>query len=251
MLKTKAKILNWLESHDYQYEKNIKNNSYEFIDIHDKENKSLLNEWIKKNHLPSDYFDKLKTEGHQYIMNVKQNIGISFKYLTEIPIQFFHIDGDFDCSDNNLISLKGSPLYVGRNFYCCHNQLKSLEYCPQFIVHNFDCSKNLLTSLEYGPQIVGGHFVCDHNQLISLDHFPEIITKGVYLQNNEKLLKYKSQSNELSIQNMSDDEFLDIRDFKFWKQFHLMEKIKKENNQILDEIKIHDKIEIKPKMKKV
>ncbi len=234
ILQTKNEILNWLEIYDREYLNNIEKNAYELINIHDHSNQTLFNEMISKDNLLNNYLEKLKSEGHQYIVNIKGDVNICNQKLEKIPFQFYHVDGDFDYSDNNLISLKGSPLYVGRNFYCCYNQLKSLEYCPQFIVHNFDCSNNLLTSLEY---------------------FPGIVKQGVYLDHNTQLLKYKKESHDKHINNMTDNDFFNQRDFKFWQQFHLQENFQKQNNQLINDLELNDTIKKhhanKPTIKKV
>ncbi len=271
----KEGILRWLEKYDHCYQYNIKNNSYELIDIHDVMNQNLLEEIIKRDNLHSDYFEKLKSQGHQYIVNVNGNCNISLRSLKKILIQFYHINGyfscvhnqltslkgcpqivndHFDCSLNQLTSLKYGPQSIGGNFYCAHNQLTSLKGCPQHVQGSFSCSHNVLnsleyspqiigngfycqnnqlTSLKYSPQIIGNNFICSNNQLTSLEYFPEIVQQEVYLDDNTQLLKYKSQSNESRIQNMSDDKFLQELDFKFWQQFHLQEKAIKENNQII------------------
>ncbi len=250
ILKTKYEILNWLEQYDRDYKKNIKKNAYQFIDIHDHINQALLNEMMHKDNLLNDYFENLKKEGHRYIINVKDSSNLYNKKLIEIPFQFYHINGTFNCSDNQIISLKGCPQYVGGSFdysynqlssldycprivgghfYCDHNQLNSLKFCPQSIGDHFDCSHNQLTSLEYCPQIVGGDFYCHHNQLISLEYFPEK-NGDIYLDHNQELLKYQKESNDIHIQNMFNDDFLNQRDFKFWQQFYLKEKNKKENS---------------------
>ncbi len=80
ILKTKEEILNWLENYDRNYKENIKTN---------------------------DYFEKLKSEGYQYIINVKNRADISYKKLEIIPIQFYQISKHFDCYSHKLTSLKG------------------------------------------------------------------------------------------------------------------------------------------------
>ncbi len=197
ILKTKYEILNWLKKYDKEYEKNIKNNAYELIDIHDDINKSLLNSIIEKDKLSLDYFENLKKEDHQYIINVKGNIHLSNKKLEKIPIQFYHVDNYFDCSSNYLESLKGSPQYVGDYFSCANNKLKSLEY------------------------------------------FPEKVNALIFLEKNQKLLKYKKQSIHSQIQNMSDKDFFNQKSFEFWQQFHLQEKIIKENKAIIHDLNLN------------
>ncbi len=296
IFKTKERILGWLSKHDSQYTENVENNSYEFIDIHDEINQSLLNELIKKDHLSSNYFENLRTEGHQYIVSVKGDVDISLSELKKIPIQFYQIEKRFWCWGNQLESLKGCPHIVGESFYCYNNQLTSLEYCPQFVGKSFDCSfnkifslkqcsqyigldfncsNNQLTSLEfcnqsilgdldcsinqlsllkYCPQVISGNFWCDDNPLKSLEYFPHQIGKFLSFLNNQELLKYKHESTNINIQNMSDDDFLNQRYFKFWQQFHLQEKSKKENTQIIDNLSLDEKNNkhlTQPKIKKM
>ncbi|TDE45874.1 hypothetical protein E0I26_04080 [Flavobacterium rhamnosiphilum] len=63
------------------------------------------------------------------IGNVKFSKTSSF--LTEIPLIFNKVSGDFDCSNLNLKSLKNSPIEVGGTFDCTYNQLSTLEYLPK------------------------------------------------------------------------------------------------------------------------
>ncbi len=285
LLKTKNEILNWLEKNDSEYKDNIRNNTYEFIDIHDDMNQALLEEMIKKDNLIEDFFENLKSEGHQYILNVKGSVDIYVQQLKEIPIQFYHVVGYSYCSDNLLKSLKGSPQSIGKSFSCLNNHLTSLEYCPQSIGGDFDCSYNKISSLEYFPQLIsgnfdcsynylrtltycpkkiegnftfsynqlktlkdcpyyiGGKFWCDHNQLKTLDYFPEYIGSFVLLHNNHELELYKNQSNDLNIKNMSEEAFLSNKKYSFWYYFHLQEKIKQENNKIIEDLDLKDNIE--------
>ncbi len=273
ILKTKDEILSWLEKYDHEYQDKIKKNTYELIDLHDDMNQALFNEMIKKDNLPFYYFQKLKSEGHQYIVNAKGDVNICNQKLEKIPFQFYHVDGSFNCANNQLRSLKGFPILVSGNFFCQYNQITSLQYgpstikgglycyenkltslkgCPQYVGDNFFCAHNQLTSLEYCPQSIGGNFDCYHNPLTSLEYFPEKINGNIFLNNNEKLLKYKKDSNDIHIQNMSDDDFLNQRAFAFWKQFYLKEKIEKENTQIMDNLNLDEKNHsIKPKIMKV
>ncbi len=73
---------------------------------------------------------------------MEKNINIKFQNLDKIPQQKKEINGDFDCSHNNLISLEGSPEIVLANFNCSYNNLTSLKYCPRVIYLAFDCTGN-------------------------------------------------------------------------------------------------------------
>ncbi len=287
ILKKKDEILNWLQQYDSEYKDNIKNDTYEFIALWDSSNQYLIHEMVKKNHLPDDYLEALKLEGHQYIVNVKGDVHISHQNLKIIPLQFYHVDGHFDCSVNQLTSLKGCPEIVGGHFVCYKNQLTSLEYCPQSINGSFDCSNNELISLkgcplnimssfncsdnhlkslEFCPSYIPGYFNCSGNKIQSLENcpqyigdsfdfrdndvtsllfFPSHINGFVGLENNQKLLKYKKESNDIKMQKMSDDEFINQYDFSFWNQIHLKEKTKKENEKIMQTIRTeYDQIKL-------
>ena len=69
-------------------------------------------------------------------------------YLKEIPLNFNKVSGHFDCSDNELTSLKNCPIEVGEYFNCNNNKLTSLENAPTKSL-TFDCFGNPLKSL-YG-----------------------------------------------------------------------------------------------------
>ncbi len=271
-LKTKIEILNWLEKNDSEYKDNIRNNTYEFIDIHDDMNKALLEEMIKKDNLIEDFFENLKKEGHHYIVNVKGNIDISSNKLEIIPIQFYHVTGDFYCAGNNLTSLKGCPhdvgdifncsynqltsldycpKIIGRNFFCHNNRLISLKYCPESIHGDFYCCMNQLVSLEYCPQLIKGNFDCENNILQSLAYFPQNVYGKIFLEYNETLLKYKNQSHVEYIREMSDYIFFRQENFSFWYQLHLEDKIKIEHIHLLKNLEIPQIINNNKKIKKV
>ena len=76
-------------------------------------------------------------------------------------IKFGKINGDFNCSYNNLTSLEGCPKEVGGNFYCHYSNL---------------------TSLEGRPKEVGGFFYFEYNEGVSTE-----ILKSIF----SKMLKFK------------------------------------------------------------
>ena len=100
-------------------------------------------------------------------------------------LNFGKITGYFDCSDLDLVSLKGAPTEVGGSFWCSRNQLTSLEGAPQIVGKNFDCNNNHLTSLEGAPQTVGKDFRCSENQLTSLEGAPTEIGENFNCSGNQ------------------------------------------------------------------
>ena len=83
--------------------------------------------------------------------------------LKEIPIQFGKVTGVFDCSYNNLISLKGCPRWVGGSFYCSFNRFTTLEGSPEYVGGSFSCLGYELRTLKGCPREVGGDFSCNYN----------------------------------------------------------------------------------------
>jgi len=81
--------------------------------------------------------------------------------LTELPLRFNKVIGDFICVQNKLSTLYGCPIEVTGDFLCCENELTSLEFGPSIIGECFYCCENKLTSLEFGPSKVGGNYFCD------------------------------------------------------------------------------------------
>ena len=49
-------------------------------------------------------------------IDVNGSVDLSQYKLIELPLRFNKITGYFDCSNNNLTSLKGCPRWVGGNF---------------------------------------------------------------------------------------------------------------------------------------
>jgi hypothetical protein len=99
-------------------------------------------------------------------------------------IKFGKISGYFDCHDNQLTSLEGSPEKVGGSFHCYSNQLTSLNGAPESVGSNFLCMNNQLTSLAGSPKEVGLNFSCSRNQLTSLMGAPKSIGRDLYCVGN-------------------------------------------------------------------
>ena len=64
--------------------------------------------------------------------------------LIELPaiLKNVTVNGDFDCTMNQLTSLKNSPKYVSNDFLCNDNILTSLEGAPKTVGENFYCDNN-------------------------------------------------------------------------------------------------------------
>ena len=114
-------------------------------------------------------------------VDVDGNVYMGYMNITEITVKFGSVGGHFECSNNQLTSLIGSP--------------KSIEY------GDFICSHNQLTSLIGSPKsIIGGYFYCLHNNLTSLDSCPTLIEGGFGCSYNNHLTNY--------FKNIKEEDFL-------------------------------------------
>jgi len=171
-------------------------------------NNDFWSEWLenKENQITKNPDGSIDFDGEVNIAN---------KYISEIPVKFRNVDGDFvcrnnnltslenapeyvsytfDCGNNLLTSLKGAPTKVGEAFICHSNNLTSLEGCPQNITNRFNCSRNKLTNLKGGPQYVSGDYECGDNQLITLEGAPKEVGGSIYFNDNQLTnLKYAPQ----------------------------------------------------------
>lgn len=96
--------------------------------------------------------------------STKGNVNLNYLKLTELP-KFREVGGWFDCGNNKLISLKGSPREVGEWFDCSNNKLKNLRESPEKVGGRFDCSNNYLSSLKDSPRKIGGWFYYSYNSI--------------------------------------------------------------------------------------
>ena len=142
-----------------------------------------------------DYSDELiheickKYAIENYVINnglvdVNGDVFLIERGLSDLPLRFGKVSGNFDISENNITSLEGCPEEVGGNFECSENKLTSLEGSPKEIGGGFNCSENRLTSLNGCPIEVGASFYCGDNNLTTLEGAPSIINGNFDCRNN-------------------------------------------------------------------
>jgi hypothetical protein len=107
-------------------------------------------------------------------IDVDGDVDLWSRGLSELPVKFNHVSGDFYCHYNKLTTLLGSPQSVGGNFECSFNNLTKLDGSPERVGSHFYCDYNNLTTLEGGPQSVG-NFICSGNNLTTLEFTPNSI----------------------------------------------------------------------------
>lgn len=119
--------------------------------------------------------------------NVKFPEGFSF--MTELPLTFNKVSGNFDCAGVGLTSLKGSPIEVGGDFNCSFNKLDSLEFAPRKVkgIFTFD---NLVRDISHVnsnfSQVIILRLTDDETSPL----LPEIIKNSEYLSILFKYMNY-------------------------------------------------------------
>jgi hypothetical protein len=106
-------------------------------------------------------------------IDVNGGVDLYDKGLTELPLRFNRVTGDFDCSRNNLTSLNGSPRWIGGWFSCQYNQLTSLEFSPDYIGGFFDCTGNKLTDNYCESEIGGGFYTSLKQDGLTINNYNE------------------------------------------------------------------------------
>ena len=125
--------------------------------------------WLKRHEIRN--YTVVKQQG-QLVVNVAGSVEIRRAGIKEIAVQFGEVVGDFDCSINELSSLKGSPRTVKGNFYCTSNQLTTLEHGPLKVTESYYCFGNKLISLAGVPEKLK-EFNASQNQLKNLQGGPK------------------------------------------------------------------------------
>lgn len=155
---------------------------------------SLINDnsVLIKNFLEDNY----KIQGSYIIknnvVNIYGNIFVyndGLDYLTNNLFTFGIINGAFDCSGSDILSLHGGPTYVKKMFNCCYcDNLINLDGSPKE-VGAMTCSNcRSLKSLCGAPEKINGNFSCTkcHN-LSSLDGMPKYIDGSFSFENCPKI----------------------------------------------------------------
>ena len=106
-------------------------------------------------------------------IDVNGNVFLYKKGLTEFPLTFNKVTGNFDCGENNLTSLKGSPRWIGGGFYCDHNILTSLEFSPDYVDRDFWCQYNNLTDNYCITEIKGNFYTSLEQDGLTKDNYNE------------------------------------------------------------------------------
>lgn len=126
-------------------------------------------------------------------------------YTKERMLKPFHrfeivVEGDIDCSNNNLTELTKLPDTV-KSLNCSMNKLTSLSFMPRKINGDFDCSNNDLTNIDILLDVtVTGDFDCSYNPIEDFNiKYGELNVNGdfkFYIRNKIKRIFNKNKINK-------------------------------------------------------
>jgi hypothetical protein len=90
-------------------------------------------------------------------IDVDGMVNISIRGLKKLPLVFNRVSAYFECSGNQLTTLKGSPRYVGSWFNCSSNNLTTLEGAPDYVVGKFITDPLDMYDLQYDKSGIVGY----------------------------------------------------------------------------------------------
>lgn len=156
-------------------------------------NQSDIQKWLD-NYSIENYI-LIPDHKYGYIVDVNDNVNLSYSGIKLIEVKFNIIKGNFDCSYNFLYTLKGSPKIVEGYCDVNNNNLTSLKYVPHTIHKEFCADHNLLKSLFYFPQKVLGNYIHLYNNEL-LNELQNLETYNDYLiyKDKQKLSKINTLS---------------------------------------------------------
>lgn len=131
-------------------------------------------------------------------VDINGDVDLSFLGLSKLPLKFGKVSGNFSCGYNKLISLEGSPKWIGEDFECSFNELKTLEGGPETIIGNYSFSYNCLINFKGFPEDYDGRVNFSRNPISKLlKNIPEDkVSKFIYWCNELNVIDDKANVNE-------------------------------------------------------
>jgi hypothetical protein len=118
------------------------------------------------------------------MVNVAGGVDIKGKKMDYLPVEFGEVEGDFLCSDCNLLSFKGTPIKIKGGFYARANRVKTLEGGPEIVRGDYHVQKNQLESLKGLPEKINLDLSISDNNLRSFEYMSKTIGLDLFCCNN-------------------------------------------------------------------
>ena len=100
------------------------------------------------------------------------------------------VNGDFRCNKNELTSFESTTEQIGNCFYCHDNPAPSLDGMPQK-VHSICCGSKHLKKLKGAPLKINGFLRCSYSSITDLEGCSQEIGGNLELSNNDCLENLK------------------------------------------------------------
>jgi len=164
--------------------------------------------------------DKWNLDKKTNMFNFDGDVEIADELIEDgkLAIKFANVTGDFNCNNEKITSLVGSPEYVGGDFNCSKTKITSLEGAPKEVKGSFICSNTKITSLvgmpEYAggvyaynteitslvgsPEYVGGDFNCSKTKITSLEGAPKEV-RGSFSCTETKITSLEGAPNKVGM----------------------------------------------------
>ena len=138
-------------------------------------------EWLNRYNIKN--YELLDIENELFI-NIFQDVNISNKNLTYLPVNIYEVWGHFNCQGNSLITTKGLPLIIHGNLNLNNNPLIYIDREFKKINGNLYLNRTKLNSLKGCPEILNGDLHCNDNNLINFIGMPKEVNGSVFASNN-------------------------------------------------------------------
>lgn len=109
--------------------------------------KEEIETWLNQYHIKN--YELIEDEEYDYVVNVNTTVDLFNKNLKSINVKFNEVNGNFDCSHNDLISLEGCPEIVKNSFNCKNNVLETLNGCPKIVNDDYYCNNSHFLPYSY------------------------------------------------------------------------------------------------------
>lgn len=165
-------------------------------------NKNDIENWLEVNRIKSYYL--IENSQYGFVVNVNDNIDLSYSSLCKIEVKFNNVKGSFWLSHNKLMSLEGCPEEILGEFHCDNNLLTTLLNGPKRVKESYCAHSNQLVSLEGAPiEQINTLFDVSKNKLVSLIGSPHKVA-GYYNASDNKITSLEGLSvevNDLNLRN--------------------------------------------------
>jgi hypothetical protein len=99
-------------------------------------NKEYIKNWLDEYEITNYNINEDLT------VDVDGDVWIDNRNLTEIPVKFNIVKGDFNCNNNQLTSTEFFPKEVYCSFYCDCNNFKNLDNFPKIVTEWITIGRN-------------------------------------------------------------------------------------------------------------